>query len=101
MLHEFDAEIGAWFYEHMSSADGSFGLMLDNGSLAHISKIKGISRASDGSIWLDVLLANKPADDSKLRQMQPGGFILWSIGAETTASINAAHIVAAFELPGS
>ncbi len=84
----------AWFAAHMMTDDWTYGLMLPNGHVIAIKRVDAVTRAADGTIWLDVTLA--PADDYWGGNYDPGIF-----GAPSTrrsASINVAHIAAAFDL---
>lgn len=83
-----------WFAPRMMREDWTYGLMLPNGHVIAIQRVDNVTRAADGSIWLDVTLA--PADDYWSGNYDPGIF-----GAPSTrrdASINVAHIAAAFDL---
>lgn len=79
-----------WFIERMSSDQWNFGLILSDGSRLEITSIIGLQKLGE-ALWIDVELAEKP-----IREGWEG-----SPTSRTTASINAAHIVAAFELHDS
>jgi hypothetical protein len=88
------ALLPAWFLPRMMGETWTYGLMLANGHIIAIKRIDNVTRAVDGGVWLDVTLA--PADDYWGGNYDPGIF-----GAPSTrrsASINLAHIAAAFEL---
>lgn len=83
-----------WFVPRMMSEQWIYGLMMSYGQLIAIEIINDITRAADGSIWIEVTLA--PADDYWGTNYDPSVF-----GAPTTrrkASINVAHIAAALDL---
>ncbi len=84
----------AWFVPHMMQDDWIYGLMLPNGRVIAIKRIDTVTRAADGTIWLDVILA--PADDYWGGNYDPG--IFGAPSARRNASINLAHIAAAFDL---
>lgn len=67
------------FVDRMSSDHWGFMLELSNGKKLEISHLSAVSEMPDGSIWLDVLVTDAPCSRN------------W-------ASINAAHVVAAYEI---
>lgn len=76
-----------WFTDRMMTDSWSFGLMMSNGMTIGIQDIQKVWQAADGSVWLDVTLLSGEYDG------------VWTAPTtRTTASINASHIVAAFEL---
>ena len=83
----------AWFTERMMCDHWSFALLTVSGVTICIESIQKVVRASDGSIWLDVVL---------LEEGNPWtGKIENKLSAPTSrleASVNASHIVAAYEL---
>jgi hypothetical protein len=86
----------AWFVPRMMQDAWSFGLLLTTGHVLCIETIERIRQAADGSLWLDVSMIR---DVSFLREIW--GKNLNLIGAPTdrlTASVNAAHVIWAFEL---
>ena len=87
----------AWFVERMMGDCWFFALLTNDGIMICISTITDVRQAADGSIWLDVeLLTDETFWVAKLRE---GGFkTLIAPSSRTTASINAAHVVAAFEI---
>lgn len=84
----------AWFVGRMMSAESTYGLMMSHGHVVAITRINEVRTAHDGTIWLDVLLA--PQDDYWDGLYDPA--IFGAPTARRDASINAAHISAAFEL---
>jgi hypothetical protein len=84
----------AWFAPHMMKQDWTYGLMLPNGHVIAVRRINEVTRAVDGTLWLDVTLA--PADDYWGGNYDPG--IFGAPSARRSASINVAHVAAAFDL---
>ncbi len=85
----------AWFVPRMMSEEWVYGLMMASGTVIAVEQIERVRRAVDGVLWLDVRLA--PADD----YWGGNNYDPTIFGAPSTrrrASINAAHIAAAFEL---
>lgn len=89
-----NALLPAWFIPRMMEESWTYGLMLPNGHVIAIERINNVSRAVDGSVWLDVTLA--AADDVWGGNYDPG--IFGAPTARRNASINVAHVAAAFEL---
>lgn len=87
----------AWFSARMSSDNWSFGLLLSNGWVMAINTITRFSQAADGTIWIDVEMAEERLGfwDGNLPK---DTVIFRSPTTRTTASLNAAHVIAAFEL---
>ncbi|MDX2242561.1 MAG: hypothetical protein NW224_17880 [Leptolyngbyaceae cyanobacterium bins.302] len=78
-----------WFVERMMTDTWWFGLMMSNGTVIGIHRILSVDQAADGTIWLTVeLLSDTPEDDR----------IFIAPTSRLTASINASHVVAAYEL---
>jgi hypothetical protein len=87
----------AWFVSRMMGDCWSFALLTTTGQVILIDTIEAIHEAKDGGIWLDVILSQPGSFwHERLKEMK-----LQIITAPTdrpTASINASHIVAAFEI---
>jgi hypothetical protein len=85
-----------WFTERMAKDMCAFGLVMSNGNVIGVHSIESVSQAADGTIWLDVrLLHPNDCRCTWLDYFAKGWF------APTTnllASINASHVMAAFEL---
>ncbi|CAN5729743.1 hypothetical protein BH23CYA1_BH23CYA1_00930 [soil metagenome] len=81
-----------WFTERMMGDEWSFGLMTTTGVVICINSISSISQAADGSIWLDVDLM--PDEVTPVSGMT----MFCAPTSRTKASLNASHIIAAFEL---
>jgi len=78
-----------WFVDRMMTDTWWFGLMMSNGTVIGIHRILNVDQAADGTIWLTVeLLSDTPGDDR----------VFIAPTSRLTASINASHVVAAYEL---
>lgn len=86
----------AWFVPRMMSDSWSFGLMLTTGQVMCISRIEDVHQGADGSIWLDVMMLpdNFGSQHVYERILEP----MIAPTHRLEASVNAAHVVAAFEL---
>ena len=88
---------GAWFGERMSTDSWPFGLLLSTGAVIVITTITGAVKAEDGSVWLDVELdTNRQGYWTGI--LPKGTPVFVSPTRRTKASLNVAHIVAAFEM---
>jgi hypothetical protein len=65
---------------------------MSNGTLIYIQTILDVHLAADGSLWLDVELSEQAPFSHEPDQKH-----LKSPTSRTTASINVAHVMAAFE----
>jgi len=101
MMTEADTEmevmaalLPAWFSSRMMYDQWSFGLMMTNGTVIGIANIKSIIQDTAGELWLDVeMLANNDLVECR------GKFkVFVAPTGRLTASIQARHIMAAFEL---
>lgn len=81
----------AWFVPRMMTDEWSFGLLLITGQILCLTHINSVHRAGDGSVWLDVEMMR--AGDVWVPK---NGFVAPT--SRTWASVNAAHVIAAFEL---
>jgi hypothetical protein len=87
----------AWFVPRMMGDVWSFALLTPDGRAMLIDHIDRVRQGADGSIWLDVVMSEPGSGwEDALRQMKLQ--IITAPTDRTTASINAAHIVAAFEI---
>ena len=90
----------AWFVERMMCDSWSFGLMLATGVTVAIVSIDAVHQAADGSLWIDATMQDHTGMLGYLndpdRSMRGKFFIAPT--SRTKISINAATIVAAFEL---
>lgn len=83
----------AWFVPRMMYDTWRFGLMMVTGVTIGIEQIRNVRRDATGNIWFDVELLGK----NPTYQMSQGTFFV-APTSRTTASINASHVMAAFEL---
>lgn len=86
----------AWFCDRMFNDQWAFGLLLVTGEVLGISTITGVTRDANGGLWLDVEMLGKDADDW-LPDFY-GKAVMTAPTKRLEASINAAHVVCAFEL---
>jgi hypothetical protein len=82
----------AWFTARMMHDSWHFGVLMSDGTLIHIETILEVHQAADGSLWLDVQLS----EETPFAQ-EPHPRDLKSPTSRTMASINVAHVMAAFE----
>lgn len=90
------ALLPAWFIPRMMTDEWSFGLLMTTGVIMAISCIDSVNQAADGSIWLDVRMWGSDHLWVELhRKTMP---LMAAPTKRLQASINAAHVIAAFEL---
>lgn len=78
-----------WFVSRMMTDDWHFGLMMSNGITIGIHTVNRVWQAADQTIWLDVeLMTDNPFSTE----------VLIAPTSRTKASINASHVLLAFEL---
>jgi hypothetical protein len=82
-----------WFVPRMMDDEWFFGLLLVTGRTLRITHIDDVHRAADGSLWIDASMEDPPDNFSKREEGH-----LYAPTSRLTVSVNAAHIVAAFEL---
>lgn len=83
-----------WFVPRMMTDCWQFGLILSNNSLLCISHINNVVRGADGSIWIDAEMLTEAPYVAKHSRCT----VDVAPTSRTSVSINAAHVVAAFEL---
>jgi hypothetical protein len=81
----------AWFTERMTTDSWYFGRVMSNGDVLAVRTITAIHEARDGSLWIDVRLQDHRLDHWP-------DYVVVAPTSRTMASINAAHVVYAFEL---
>jgi hypothetical protein len=81
----------AWFVPRMMEESGRFGLLLTTREVLGIERIDALHATADGGIWLDVTLLSGKPDRKHLT-------LLLAATSRCRASINASHVVAAWEL---
>lgn len=82
----------AWFVPRMMSDHWFYGLMMTNGTIIPINDICEVHQDASGTLWLDVGLCE--FGDREV----PGFNVFNAPTSRLTASINASHVMAAFEL---
>ena len=87
----------AWFTERMLSDTWSFGLLMITGDVIAIECITSITQDATGNLWLNATLET---DDNSKGQVDnvAGHKLLLAPTSRASVSINASHVVAAFEL---
>jgi hypothetical protein len=85
----------AWFVPRMMTDTWFFGLLLVTGEVAMIDTIHRVHQDAAGGLWLDVGMLES---NQLSTEVVDGRSVLWSPTSRHTATINAAHVVAAFEL---
>lgn len=86
----------AWFTERMMADAWNYGLLTVTGDILAISRINKITRDDAGNLWLDAEMLNYHVRGSDGEHITSK--ILIAPTERTNVSINASHIVAAFEL---
>jgi hypothetical protein len=82
----------AWFITRMMTDDWSFAFLMVTGDLVHLTCIEAVHLGADG-IWLDVSLSER----TDIQGKHIAGRHIGAPTERTRASINARHIVMAFE----
>lgn len=82
----------AWFAGRMLADDWGFALLLSTGHTMLIRRIDSIHVSSHGQVLLDVNLATETGPVRPTRQ------VIVSPTGRTRATVNLAHVVAAFEI---
>jgi hypothetical protein len=100
------ALLPAWFIPRMMEDHWTFGLLLVTSDVLVIENITDVHQAADGGLWIDVQLSGH--DGFIASSHKHPGFAVWRklrmLSAPTdrlSATVNAAHIVAALELSDS
>lgn len=83
----------AWFVPRMMSDQWYFALALSNGQTVGIECINKVRAGENGDVWIDVTLLEK---DNAWSSAYPDTF--FAPTTRTYASINASHIVMAYEI---
>ena len=93
---EWCSLLPSWFVPRMATDQWCFGLLLPGGVVMVITHISNVTQAADGSIWLDVEMDEGDFWVDRVRNQ--GLTPLLSPTSRTTASVNAAQVIAAFEM---
>jgi hypothetical protein len=89
----------AWFTERMMGEEWLFGLLTVTGDILAVRRINKITQDAAGRLWLDVRMAVYNEAKGVYDEDDPkAGRLLLAPTARTDATINAAHVVAAFEM---
>lgn len=94
-----EALLPAWFIRRMIDDQWSFAFLLVTGHTLHLQHIHEVRQAADGTIWLDVELADQvPYTARRLPPYERAGpHDIVAPTSRLTASVNAAHVVLAYE----
>ena len=95
-MAENECTLPAWFTERMKDDVWSFGLLMCDGTIIGIQAIEAINQAADGTIWLDVRLMDSSDGTTAWLDNFDKKFVAPTSRLE--ASINASHVMAAFEI---
>jgi len=95
-MDEAKSILPGWFSERIMQDVWAFGLLMSDGTIISIQAIEAINQASDGSIWLDVRLMDP--SDGMAGWLKNVDKKLVAPTDRLKASINASHVMAAFEL---
>ncbi len=97
-VEKYASLLPAWFTARMLTDSWSFGLLLVTGDILAIENIESIQQDASGNLWLDATLKE---DLGYINDELYGRTILLAPTSRVSASINSAHVVAAFELADS
>jgi hypothetical protein len=86
----------AWFTGRMMNDSWSFGLLTITGQIIALERIDNISQDANGTIWLDATMLDSRTNLFGMESFESKIFV--SPTERTQISINASHVVAAFEL---
>lgn len=95
-VREAERLLPAWFTGRMMCDNWSFGLLMGTGDVLCISRINRVSEAKNGAVWIDVELL--PDEAMVVARDRPDWRFRYAPTERLEASVNAAHVVAAFEL---
>lgn len=90
------ALLPAWFVQRMMCDEWTFGLLLTTGDVLVISSIAHVHQDAAGHLWLDVNVTDPEPYLTTIGSAGRG--VLYCPTTRTTMSINAAQVVAAFEV---
>jgi hypothetical protein len=90
----------AWFGTRMIGLRGRFGLLLTTGDVLRITSIGALHQSpSGGPILLDVLLDRGGVPDGIDTAWRSKAFLGAPVPGASVATVNLAHVLAAFEFP--
>ena len=87
----------AWFVPRMMTDNWFFGLLMVSGITIGVERIEKLHRDAAGNIWLDVVLLDRLPSHDAVPHLSLKTFFV-APTSRTTASINASHVMAVFEL---
>ncbi|MBF0401217.1 MAG: hypothetical protein HQL90_10665 [Magnetococcales bacterium] len=87
----------AWFVPRMMTDNWFFGLLMVSGITIGVERIEKLRRDAAGNIWLDVILLDRLMSHMAVPYKSTKTFFV-APTSRTTASINASHVMAVFEL---
>jgi hypothetical protein len=91
----------AGFVERMMTDTWYFGLLLVTGQVLVIESIRDVRGTPEGNVWIDVTMHGKDSNHAFQEFKDLRWPWVYSPTGRTEASVNAAHVVAAFELMDS
>lgn len=86
-----------WFVDRMMTDNWYFGLMMSDGSVIVISEIVRVYVDVNGGIWIDAHMAEDAINPAMQINRQRYYFTA-PASSRTKVSLNAAHIMAAFDM---
>lgn len=86
-----------WFVPRMMTDVWSFAFVMVDGTVVHLTHVERVDRAADGSLWLTVALADARAIADGFKTNESGHDDFCAPTSRSQASINAAHIMIAYE----
>jgi hypothetical protein len=89
----------AWFVERMSGDVWHFGLLLTTGQTLYAETLLDVTQAADGSLWLELRLAENP-DSLWMERAAESGWPKVTVcpTSRDTCSVAVAHVVCVVEL---
>jgi hypothetical protein len=89
-----------WLSGRMMAGGWAFGLLTVNGTVICVERIDKIWQAANGDVWFDVTLLRDCPISAQGRDSASiiGGRPFVAPTERVTASVNASHVVAAYEL---
>ena len=85
-----------WFTSRMMNDQWSFGLLMITGDVIAVQSIASVKQDAGGNLWIDAILIN--SEEQLLPDDINGHRIFAAPTSRKDVTINASHIVAAFEL---
>lgn len=88
--------IPGYLFHRMETDTWFFGVLLDSGAVLAVERVSRIAPDDSGNLWVDFEMLEK--QNCMLGESCPLGRLSYSPTERTTITVNARHIVAAFEL---